>query len=576
MSTVIYDNRYHFIKELGSGAFGRVFLAKENISEKLVAIKELKNKDPKVQQNIIKEIKHVASFNHTGIVNYYTNFQQDGLLYLVMEYCEAGNLYALHKSISLNPVQIIEFIKQIALSLSYVHENKVVHHDIKPENILVAANNKVKIADFGIANTGGGTRPYMSPESLSHSYNVTNDPRVDIYGLGVTLMELLCSKNPFIGKSLLEIIALHDTKNFPIKDLPQWQQDIILKAINKTPELRFQTMKDFAEALELRQVPVFLNKKLIEAAECAEKLERMLLSKKWLRAGKFIEEASLRFPDAVNILSVSGKYFLLQNKIAIAKKYYDKALSLNPRLDVQKELAEINIGLKNYPIAISLISDHLHRYPSDYEGYNLLMQCYYETNRYEAGIELGKVVLKNETGNPILANNYYLCHIMQNNGKVVLPEKVSISKINPFIDYNMDVCFEVDAQLSHNYHKAPPLKSKLLFADYRFIMGKRSKLYINDKDSPGIELEEYNNWFIKFGRAGYSANTIEVPGEYNVSRRHCVIINTKDDVWLYDLNSTGSYLNGKRVENKIQIIGLSYLQICNTTYSITTDRNKLL
>ncbi len=576
MSTIIYDKRYHFIKVLGSGAFGRVFLAKENISEKLVAIKELKNKDPNVQQNIIKEIKHVASFNHTGIVNYYTNFQQDGLLYLVMEYCEAGNLYTLHNSISLTQVQIIEFVKQIALSLSYVHDNNVVHHDIKPENILVAAKNKVKIADFGIANTGGGTRPYMSPESLSHSYNVNNDPRVDIYALGVTLMELLCSKNPFIGKSLLEVIALHDSKDFPIKDLAQWQQDVILKAINKTPELRFQTMKDFAEALELRQVPVFLNKKLIEAAECAEKLERMLLSKKWLSAGKFIDEASLRFPNAVNILSVSGKYFLLQNKILFAKAYYEKALNLNPRLDVQKELAEINIGLQNYPIAISLISDHLHRHPSDYEAYNLLMQCYYETNRYEAGIELGKVVLKSDSTNPILANNYYLCHIMHNIGYAVLPETVLKSSNNPFIDYNMSVCFEDVDKLSHNYKKDPQLKSKLLFADYRFIKGHRSSLHFIDNETPGIYLDNYNNWIIKFGRRGYNENNVEVPGGTKVSRRHCLIINIKDDVWLYDLNSTGTYLNGQRISGKGQIIGLNKLQIGNTVYSITTDKNKLL
>lgn len=574
MTTTIYDNKYHYIQDLGIGGFGRVFLAKEDVSEKLFAIKELKNKDPLGQANIIKEIKQVAAFNHDGIVRYITNFRQDGLLYLVMEYCEQGNLYDRQKAKPISVAQIIDHIKQIALSCAYVHEKKIVHHDIKPANILVTDNGKVKIADFGIANTGGGTRPYMCPESFDHNYNIVDDPRTDIYALGVTLMELLCGNNPFFGKVIEEIIAMHDSKNFPIKHLSQWQQDIILKAINKIPELRFQTMKDFAEALELRQVPVFLNKEIIEAGEFAEKLERMLVSKKWLRVGKFVEEAALRYPDAVNILTVSGKFYLLQNKIPLAKKYYEKALSLNPRLEVQKELAEINISLKNYPIAISLISDHLHRHPSDYEAYNLLMQCYYETNRYEAGMELGKVVLRGNAGDPILANNYYLCHVMQNIGNAVLSETVLKARNNPFIDYNMSVCFEDENKLSHAYEKNPTLKSKLLFADYRFHKLQQAPLFFTDTDAPGVYLDNFKNYILKFGREGYNFNTIEVPDGNAVSRRHCLIINTKDDVWLYNLNSTGTYLNEQRVPEKAQIIGKNTLQIHKTVYTITTDNKK--
>lgn len=576
MSSFIYDNKYHYIKDLGIGSFGRVFLAREEVSDKLVAIKELINKDQAAQTNIIKEIKQVAAFNHEGIVQYITNFKRDGLLYLVMEYCEEGNLYNRNKTKTLTSTQIIEIVKQAAVSLAYVHNKKIVHHDIKPANILISDNGKPKIADFGIANTGGGTKSYMSPDSLDYDYSIVDDIREDIYALGVTLMELLCGKNPFIGKSQEELIALHDSKNFPITYLPQWQQDIILKAINKIPELRFQTMANFAEALELRQVPVFLNKEIIEAGEFAEKLERMLLSKKWLRVGKFIEEAALRYPDAVNILTVSGKYYLLQHKIGQAKTCFEKALSLNPRLDVQKSLAEINIYLKNYSIAISLISDHLHRHPSDYEAYNLLLQCYYETNRYEAGIELGKVVLRGQAGNSILANNYYLCHVMQNIGNAVLPDTVLKARNNPFMDYNMSVCFEDENELSHNYEIKPSLKSKLLFADYRFYKLQRAPLFFLNSEAPGVYQNFYSDYIIKFGRNGYAANTIEVPGGTSISRRHCLIINTKDDVWLYDLESTGTYLNEQRVSRKAQIIGLNNLQFHKTIYTVTTDNNKLL
>ena len=104
-----------------------------------------------------------------------------------------------------------------------------------------------------------------------------------------------------------------------------------------------------------------------------------------------MELANNNYPDNVSVLQSFGKYYLLLQKIDKAKVFFEKALRLNPRLDVQKDLGWINLENKNYSIAISLLSDHLHRHPSDLEAYNLLLQCYYETNRYEAGIELAKI-----------------------------------------------------------------------------------------------------------------------------------------------------------------------------------------
>src|SRR5665213_28172 len=177
MNTTTYDNKYHYIKDLGTGGFGRVFLAKEDVSEIFFAIKELKDKDPLAQAGIIKEIKQVAAFRHDSIIGYITNFKQDGILYLVMEYCEKGNLYDGNKAKILNANQIIDYIKQVALAIAYAHEKDIIHHDIKPANILITENDKIKVADFGIANTGGGTRPYMCPESFDYEYNIVDDPR---------------------------------------------------------------------------------------------------------------------------------------------------------------------------------------------------------------------------------------------------------------------------------------------------------------------------------------------------------------------------------------------------------------
>jgi serine/threonine protein kinase len=105
--------------------------------------------------------------------------------------------------------------------------------------------------------------------------------KIDAYG--ITLLELLTKQNPFFGKSKDEIIALHDTKDFGIEKLPNWQQEIILKAIAIQPEQRFQSMKDFNEAIQAQAVPIIFDKEAIQAGEWAEKAKRMLDRKNGLK-----------------------------------------------------------------------------------------------------------------------------------------------------------------------------------------------------------------------------------------------------------------------------------------------------
>lgn len=571
-STSFYDNKYQYVKDLGSGGFGNVFLAKEKISHRLVAIKELHNKDANAQNDIIHEIQIVSKFNHPNIVTYHHHFYQDNLLYLVMEYCESGSLSNALRNVKKDDHRIFQWSLQLAEALSFVHEKKIIHHDIKPGNILFSDNGTIKISDFGIANTGGGTRAFMAPELFSWSAK-EDDCRTDIYALGVTLIEMLTGQNPFYALSREQIIALHETNDFGIKTLPNWQQEIILKAINKVPELRFQSMQDFAEAINAKQVPFIFNKQNLIAGDFAAKAEKALQSKHWIRTRYLLEYASKNFPPNVNIFRVAGKYNLLAHKISLAKTCFEKALSLNPRLDVQKDLGWINLELENYPIAISLLTDHLHRYPSDYEAYNLLLQCFYETHRYEAAIELAKMLMDVAPDIPCFGNNYYLSCIMQNLGSTILPNTVMKQKDNFFIDYNLSVILENEK--SHNFEKKPTLKSKLLFQDYRF--GKHSKY------NPSLQIidprykdpAEYYQGIIKIGRKDYANNDITFPGTA-VSRRHCLIVNTKNDVMLYDLNSTGTFVNGEKVNKKIALIGLNKIKIGDYELSINTDKQKLL
>jgi serine/threonine protein kinase len=570
----LYDNRYSFIKDLGNGGFGKVFLAKEKISNRYVAIKQLLNTNKSEQEDIIHEIEIVSKFENPNIVTYYHHFYEEEVLYLVMEFCSGGTLRDKISNNKVTPAEAIEWIQSLATCLRVIHKRGIVHHDIKPDNIVFTQNGTIKIADFGVANKNIGTRSYMSPESFSWQNDTRQDPRVDIYALGVTFMELLTGKNPFSYLSVEDILEKHLSADFPIQELPNWQQEIILKAINKTPELRFQFMIELEEALKAKSVPIIFSKDNLKAAELIELADKALRTNKWRNAWKYLELANKRYKNNVSVLQALGKYNLRIQKIEIAKSFYERALKLNPRLDVQKDLGWINLEAQKYPVAIGLLSDHLHRNPADYEAYNLLIRCYYETNRYETAMELSKMIMEANPSLPCFANNYFIAFVLNANGKSLPPKSKLDQSNNPFIVYNLSV-FE-EEELSHNYKKYPTLKSKLLFMDFQFNTLKENTITILETNNKNDTPTSISEPIIKFGRTEYNQNNIEVSGGNAVSRRHCVIINSKDNVWLYDLKSTGTYLNDEEITSKIPIIGFNKLKIDDVFFTITTDKTKLL
>ena len=570
----LYDNKYSFIKDLGNGGFGKVFLAKEKVSNRYVAIKQLLNTNKSEQEDIIHEIEIVSKFENPNIVTYYHHFYEENILFLVMEFCSGGTLREKISNKEVTPALAIEWVQTLTTCLRLIHKKGIIHHDIKPENILFSHNGTIKIADFGVANKNSGTRPYRSPESFSYKKDTTLDPRIDIYALGVTLMELLTAKNPFRYLSVEDIILVHQTADFPIQKLPNWQQEIILKAINVIPELRFQFMIELEEALKAKSVPIIFNKDNLKAAELIALADKALKTNKWRNALKFLELAYKQYNNNVAVLLALGKYNLKIQKIDAAKSFYEKALKLNPRLDVQKDLGWINLEAKKYPIAIGLLSDHLHRNPADYEAYNLLIRCYYETDRYETAMELSKMIMEANPSLPCFANNYLIAFVLNSNGKAIPPKSKLEQGNNPFIEYNLSVITE--KELSHHFKKTPTLKSKLLFMDFQFNTLKENTITILETNNQLNTPNSFNNPILKFGREEYNQNDIQVSGSNAVSRRHCVIINSKDNVWLYDLESTGTEINDVMVTTKVPLIGYNKLKIKNIYFTLTTDKNKLL
>ena len=570
----IYDNKYKFIEELGHGGFGRVFKAKERISNRFVAIKELKDADQKKQEHIIHELKTISKFQRERIVAYFTHFFEENRLFIVMEYCPNGNLRE-HLRVKNIPVQAVNnIIKAVAKEFHFIHSKGVIHRDIKPDNLLISDTNQVKIADFGIANKIGGTRAYMSPESLSYDRKYFNDPRADIYALGVTMLELLTGKNPFIYRSKDQILKLHEKGEFSIHKLPEWQQEIILKAIHKEPELRFQSMNKFADAISAKHTPFVLNAEILKAGEIAVRAESLLGKKKWIKAIGLLEHGEQKYPNSLKIAKLKADYYLRTNKIELARTYYEKAFLLNSRINIQKELGSIYLEEKEYPQAITMLSEHLYKEPADLEAYNLLLKCYYETGRYESGMDLAEMILQEHSDHPCFINNHLICNIMQGKGRDITRNNFNYNDHNPFVHYNLDLFTE--KKLSHNFFKKPTIKSKLLFMDFRFEDFNTGELHFVDLDGADtvVGLESY--YILSIGRKGYTQNKIQVSNSTSISRRHCVIINQKDDYWLIDLGSTVTYLNSERIDGKAQLIGVNEIKVGDTTIQVTTDKKKLI
>src|ERR687891_430666 len=269
----LFDGRYRILRKLGSGGMANVYLAEDEELGRRVAIKILNERyanDESFIERFRREAKSAAGLSHPNIVSIYDRGEAEGTYYIAMEVIEGRSLKELILTRGALPVhQAVEYARQLLEALRFAHRHGIIHRDIKPHNVLVSADergksqdSRLKVTDFGIARHGAsqmteagsimGTAQYLSPEQARGAPVAAAS---DLYSAGIVLYEMLTGKVPFTGDSAIEIAMKHlnELPRPPSSlrsEIPPELDQIVLRALAKKPEDRYQTAEEFIEDLE--------------------------------------------------------------------------------------------------------------------------------------------------------------------------------------------------------------------------------------------------------------------------------------------------------------------------------------
>lgn len=261
------SGRYKILEVVGGGGMANVYLARDMILEREVAMKVLRfdfSNDDEFIKRFRREAQSATSLAHPNIVSIYDVGEEDGIYYIVMEYVEGQTLKQyIQQFAPVHPRKAVNIMVQIASAIQHAHDNQIIHRDIKPHNILIDHHGNVKVTDFGIAtalssttitqtNSVLGSVHYLSPEQARGGLA---NKKSDIYSIGIVLFELLTGRLPFDGESAISIALKHLQSETPSPkrwnpDIPQSIENIILRSTAKDPFHRYDSVEEMEKDLE--------------------------------------------------------------------------------------------------------------------------------------------------------------------------------------------------------------------------------------------------------------------------------------------------------------------------------------
>ncbi len=262
---MMIGDRYEILEKIGTGGMSDVYKAKCHKLNRYVAIKVLKQEFSENANFVSKfrtEAQAAAGLMHPNIVNVYDVGEENGIYYFVMELVEGITLKKyIEKKARLSVKEAISIAIQVSMGIEAAHNNHIIHRDIKPQNVMISKEGKVKVTDFGIAKAATsntvtsnvmGSVHYTSPEQARGGYS---DEKSDIYSLGITMFEMLTGRVPFNGETTVAIAIKHIQEELPspreyVPEIPISVEQIVFKCCQKSPDRRYQSMAELIDDLK--------------------------------------------------------------------------------------------------------------------------------------------------------------------------------------------------------------------------------------------------------------------------------------------------------------------------------------
>ena len=262
---MMIGERYEILEKIGTGGMSDVYKAKDHKLNRFVAMKVLKQEFSENTNFVSKfriEAQAAAGLMHPNIVNVYDVGEENGIYYIVMELVEGITLKKyIEKKARLSYKEAVSIAIQVSMGIEAAHNNHIIHRDIKPQNIIISKDGKVKVTDFGIAKAATsntitsnvmGSVHYTSPEQARGGYS---DEKSDIYSLGITMFEMLTGRVPFNGETTVAIAIKHIQEEMPspaefVSEIPSSVESIVLKCCQKSPDRRYQNTQELVADLK--------------------------------------------------------------------------------------------------------------------------------------------------------------------------------------------------------------------------------------------------------------------------------------------------------------------------------------
>lgn len=288
---MMIGDRYEILEKIGTGGMSDVYKAKDHKLNRFVAVKVLKQEFSENANFVSKfriEAQAAAGLMHPNIVNVYDVGEEGENHYIVMELVDGITLKKyIEKKARLSVKEAVSIAIQVSMGIEAAHNNHIIHRDIKPQNIIISKEGKVKVTDFGIAKAATsntitsnvmGSVHYTSPEQARGGYS---DEKSDIYSLGITMFEMLTGRVPFNGETTVAIAIKHIQEEFPspreyVSEIPVCVEQIVFKCCQKSPDRRYQSMSELI--VDLKQSLINPDEDFVKVTEPDEEASTRMIT----------------------------------------------------------------------------------------------------------------------------------------------------------------------------------------------------------------------------------------------------------------------------------------------------------